>query len=363
VRGGQAEPLTEDHTLVNQWVREGILSSQQAKDHHQSHVITQSIGNPEGVELESRWEEIRPGDVIVLCSDGLHGIVSDQEIAQTVSYIDNSQRICEALVDMANDKGGPDNISIITIQIEQVMPEPEPATFPSIPLPTGFGVRSNDEGVPIPQVHTPQLPQGRVHKSLSARTPSMRSIRKKKQTDTAKRKALRPRKERPIILWASALIPVALALGTILGVILSQAFSSDTTDLALRQQVDALRTQVATLQSLDSPTPSAITGVHTPTAALTQTITSTLPKTQITGVMKITTWLYDRPDYTASTTVQAHSDQQVTVLGRTEEKIRDVFWVLVLLDDERQGWIDANVTVIELPVPPKDLPIATPPLP
>jgi len=141
VRGGSAEQLTEDHTLVAQWLRDGQLKSEEVVDHPQSHVITQSLGDPRGVEPGSRWEEIRAGDIVVLCSDGLYGVVGDQEIAQAVSRSVNPQNGCKELVDLANERSGPDNISVIVIRVDSVAPEPEPGQSPRTSLPNGFGVR------------------------------------------------------------------------------------------------------------------------------------------------------------------------------------------------------------------------------
>lgn len=122
VRNGRPSRITEDHSLPN------------------SHIITQSLGNPAGVEPSVRWEEIRTGDIIVLCSDGLHNVVSDEQIAQTVAYHE-PQAACEMLVDMANQAGGEDNITVIVIRVSHVVPEPHPEWAPQVPLPPGFGVR------------------------------------------------------------------------------------------------------------------------------------------------------------------------------------------------------------------------------
>jgi len=120
IRNGQATQLSEDHTLVAQWMREGQITIEQAKEHSYRNVVTQALGGTEEVQPSVHWEEILPGDGIVLCSDGLHGLVSDSTIARIVSRVTDPQIACEELVDLANATGGPDNISTIVIHIEQV---------------------------------------------------------------------------------------------------------------------------------------------------------------------------------------------------------------------------------------------------
>lgn len=120
IRNGQATQLSVDHTLVAQWMREGQITIEQAKKHSYRNVVTQALGGTEEVQPSVHWEEILPGDGIVLCSDGLHGVVNDGTIARIVSRVTDPQVACEQLVDLANDAGGPDNISIIIIHIERV---------------------------------------------------------------------------------------------------------------------------------------------------------------------------------------------------------------------------------------------------
>ena len=113
IRNGQATQLSEDHSLVAQWIREGKITIEQAKDHSYRNVVTQALGGAEEVQPSIHWEEILPGDEIVLCSDGLHGVVDDSTIARIVSRVIDPQVACEQLVDLANEAGGPDNISVI----------------------------------------------------------------------------------------------------------------------------------------------------------------------------------------------------------------------------------------------------------
>lgn len=120
IRNGQAIQLSEDHTLVARWVREGQVTGEQAREHSYRHVVTQALGGTEEVQPSVHWEEILPGDAIVLCSDGLYGVVEDDAIARAVSHAPEPQTACEQLVDLANGLGGPDNISVVVVHVEQV---------------------------------------------------------------------------------------------------------------------------------------------------------------------------------------------------------------------------------------------------
>lgn len=150
VREGQAEQLSQDHTWVAQQVRAGQLSPEQARHHPRAHIVTQTLGNPQGVEPDSRWEELRVSDLIILCTDGLYGVVEPEEIAQVVSRSQDPQAACNLLVDRANENTGPDNISVIVIRVEQVKPETAPAGQALTPLAPGFGVRPAVIGVKLP---------------------------------------------------------------------------------------------------------------------------------------------------------------------------------------------------------------------
>jgi len=118
IRNGQAVQLSQDHSLVSQWVREGKLKPEEAQNHAYRNVITQALGSKTEIKPTVHWEELLPGDEILLCSDGLHGDVNDAMIAKTVSRAVNPQEACEKLVDLANEAGGNDNISVIIINID-----------------------------------------------------------------------------------------------------------------------------------------------------------------------------------------------------------------------------------------------------
>jgi PPM family protein phosphatase len=118
VRDGRLEQLTEDHSLVAELVRSGKLSPEEADAHPQRSVITRTVGTDPDVDVDTFSVEARPGDLFMLCSDGLTTMVDDASILQIVeknrANLDNA---AGALVDAANKGGGEDNITIVLFEI------------------------------------------------------------------------------------------------------------------------------------------------------------------------------------------------------------------------------------------------------
>jgi len=116
VRDGQVAQLTEDHTLVGWQVKQGLITEEEAKVSPHRNVITRSVGGRDYVEVDTMAVELRRGDRYVLCSDGLHGYLQEEEIPEFVSVGgDNATR---ALIQLANDRGGADNITCVLVEID-----------------------------------------------------------------------------------------------------------------------------------------------------------------------------------------------------------------------------------------------------
>ena len=125
VRDGRLEQLTEDHSLVAELVRSGRLSPEEADVHPQRSVITRVLGADPSVDVDTFSVETRPGDVFVLCSDGLTSMVDDQTILRIVEQNRSSlEQIARALVDAANRGGGEDNITVVAFEIAGETGEP-----------------------------------------------------------------------------------------------------------------------------------------------------------------------------------------------------------------------------------------------
>jgi protein phosphatase len=113
-RANTLERLTVDHSLVESLVSANQISPEQARDHPQSNVIYRTIGDRADVEVDVRQIQLAPGDLLLLCSDGLSGMLTDEAIHLTLRG-SPPQAACDALVDAANRAGGEDNITAIVI--------------------------------------------------------------------------------------------------------------------------------------------------------------------------------------------------------------------------------------------------------
>lgn len=117
VSGGAPEQVSADHSWVADQVRAGALSPEAARHHPRKNVITRTIGYESGVEVDTGGPlDLRDDEVLVLCSDGLHGPVDDDDIARTVLALDPEPAAAQ-LVAMANEAGGPDNITVIVARL------------------------------------------------------------------------------------------------------------------------------------------------------------------------------------------------------------------------------------------------------
>jgi protein phosphatase len=117
VRAGGIELLTEDHSLVQQLFREAKITLQEVKASPHRHVLTQAVGVGPSVRPAVRVEQPQPGDIFLISSDGVHGSMEEREILNIVTQEERDlQRACDTLVDLANDRGGWDNSTVILLQ-------------------------------------------------------------------------------------------------------------------------------------------------------------------------------------------------------------------------------------------------------
>jgi protein phosphatase len=118
VRGDEVWQLSEDHSLVNEQVRAGLLTAEEAQHSRLKNIITRSVGFEEDVLVDVLGVETRPGDKFLLCSDGLSNLIEKEEI-RDVFGLPLLDDVAEALVTMANKRGGDDNITVIAVQREE----------------------------------------------------------------------------------------------------------------------------------------------------------------------------------------------------------------------------------------------------
>lgn len=119
-RNGTGGPLTRDHTMAAEQFRMGLLSSTAANEGDTRHILTRSLGNELFVAADTITVNVTPGDILLLCSDGLHGCVPDASILSLIGANADLAQAAAALVAAANDAGGHDNVSVQLIRIRSV---------------------------------------------------------------------------------------------------------------------------------------------------------------------------------------------------------------------------------------------------
>src|SRR5213083_1059191 len=128
IRGGRAYQLTKDQSLMQRLVEAGELTEEEAAQSERRNIILQALGPDPKVKVDLTHQEVRRGDVLVLCSDGLSGQVKKEEIAQVVTTTPELSAACDKLIALANERGGPDNITVVIARFD------------------GDGLRSSDGG-------------------------------------------------------------------------------------------------------------------------------------------------------------------------------------------------------------------------
>jgi len=118
VRGGVATQLTKDQSLTQRLVDAGEMTEEQAEKSERKNIILQALGPDPQVRVDLTYEELRRGDVLILCSDGLSGQVKREEFAEHAGRIPDLAQLCSALIDLANTRGGPDNITVVAARFE-----------------------------------------------------------------------------------------------------------------------------------------------------------------------------------------------------------------------------------------------------
>ena len=116
LRDGALVQLTDDHSWVAEQVRMGLLTNEEAHKHPMRNIVTRAMGNRLELEVDVSERPIHPGDVFLLCSDGLNSMLGDEQISEILSrHQDDPVEACRALIDAANEHGGDDNITVIVL--------------------------------------------------------------------------------------------------------------------------------------------------------------------------------------------------------------------------------------------------------
>jgi PPM family protein phosphatase len=125
-RDGELERLTTDHSLVEELKRRGRLTEEEAEEHPQKSVITRALGPEARVEVDTLTYPAKPGDIYLLCSDGLTGMVSEDGIARILGEAGSLRDAGQTLIREANEAGGRDNITVVLFRLEEVAGAAEP---------------------------------------------------------------------------------------------------------------------------------------------------------------------------------------------------------------------------------------------
>ena len=157
VRGADAIQLTKDQSLMQRLVDAGELTEDEAEQSERRNIILQALGPDPRVKVDLTYQSVRRGDVLILCSDGLSGLVRREEFATLARQHPDPSALCAALIDLANSRGGPDNITVITARFDgEGLPEPDGAEgvgYQTYQLPSA--INQSDPGATQPGDRAP----------------------------------------------------------------------------------------------------------------------------------------------------------------------------------------------------------------
>ncbi len=148
-------PIAEDHTLVHRMVSEGEISEEEAETHPQRSVLTRALGVDTVVDVDEDTFQVRPGDRLLLCTDGLTSMVSEDQIGEVLRTVRDPQEAAERLVRMANEAGGVDNTTVVVLDFS----EDDPAAAPDEQARAGAAIAPAPAGR---RARSPRLPTRRM---------------------------------------------------------------------------------------------------------------------------------------------------------------------------------------------------------
>ncbi len=119
-RDGSLTRLTQDHSLVDELVRRGKLTEEEAAEHPQRSIITRALGPEADVDVDTWTYPVRAGDLLLLCSDGLTSMISEERVGQILGRSEELEGAAQALINEANQAGGRDNITVVLVRLEDV---------------------------------------------------------------------------------------------------------------------------------------------------------------------------------------------------------------------------------------------------
>ncbi len=213
-RDGSLQRLTQDHSLVDELVRRGKLTEEQAAEHPQRSIITRALGPEPDVEVDTWTYPARAGDVVLLCSDGLTSMISEERVKAVLTEHDNLDEAADALIRAANEAGGRDNITVVLFRLEDLGGDDAAAGEDTM-----VGVSVPHDSLSPPTEES----DGRGATAVAVAPPPTRASARRIPPAAAGPRRLEPRppatanRERRYITPIAALLATLIVLGLILG--------------------------------------------------------------------------------------------------------------------------------------------------
>ena len=148
IRNGETFQLTRDQSLTQRLVDAGELTEEEAEQSERRNIILQALGPDPRVKVDLSRQRLRRGDILILCSDGLSGVVKREELSQMVAESPDLPSLCSALIDLANDRGGPDNVTVVAARFDgDGLSEPDSADEAGYQV---YNVPEEEASEPVP---------------------------------------------------------------------------------------------------------------------------------------------------------------------------------------------------------------------
>jgi serine/threonine protein phosphatase PrpC len=216
-RDGVLQRLTKDHTLVGALVDEGKLTEEQAAEHPQRSIITRALGPEPTVEVDTWTYPVRAGDVLLLCSDGLTSMISDDQVTAVMGSTDDLSLAAQRLIAEANAAGGRDNITVVLVRVEDagdraVLEQPTIVGAPAVAArPAGSPPAAPPPGSPPAAPPAAPPPRAEPPAAKPPRRGPRLARRQGRQSDTPPASS-QTRPERRFVKPVAALIAVVVVL-------------------------------------------------------------------------------------------------------------------------------------------------------